>query len=135
MRISCNLDHKRGAWRAEISWRTFCRALMYQGRKSVVHPLLDDGNGWKSAFFTDLDLGPDLACVYLHLIYLMIESSQTVDLEKEVIESLLKVSEIWAVIDDLISEEITASPPVPMGEISICAICAEIRNFVQQSLL
>jgi hypothetical protein len=58
---------------------------------------------------------------------MMIQSSQTVDLEKEVIEAIWKVSEISAVIDDLISEEIAASFPVPMGEISICA---ENRNCV-----
>jgi hypothetical protein len=49
-------------------------------------------------------------------------------------ESLVKVSEIWPVIDELISEEITASLPEPIGDISISTICAEIRDFVVQWL-
>jgi hypothetical protein len=41
------------------------------------------------------------------------------------------MSEIWAVIDDLISDDITASLPEPIGEISLSVICAEIRDFVR----
>lgn len=132
MRLSGNFDHERGRWDPEIAWLEFCHALIWQRRGSVVHLLLDDGTIWKSAFFLDLDFELDPAYRYIHLIYLLIESSPTVDLEKEVRESFLKVDEIWGVIDQLISDEITASLPVPIGEISICAICAEIRDFVAQ---
>jgi hypothetical protein len=132
MRLSCSFDHERGAWAMELAWMTFCHALIYQGRQHVVHLLLDDGTIWKSAFFMDLGLELDQPYLYLHLIYLMIESSETVDIKKEVRESLSQVSEIWAVIDELISEDITASLPGPIGEISISAICAEIRDFVVQ---
>lgn len=132
MRLSYNFDHERRQREPEIAWMSFCHALICQGRDSVVHLLLDDGTIRKSAIFMDADLErPDLTYVYIHLIFLMIESSEAAHLEEEVAVSLIRVSNIFPAIDALISEEIVATLPVPIGEIHISGLSQRIWEFVE----
>jgi pyruvoyl-dependent arginine decarboxylase (PvlArgDC) len=68
--------------------------------------------------------------IYIHVIFLMIEASQAAGIEEEVAVPLMTVSAIFPAMNDLISEETTATLPVPIGQIPSSVVSEGIREFV-----
>jgi hypothetical protein len=106
---------------------------MHQQPHSAVHLLLADGviRIRKASFFMDPDLelcewsSPDI-----HLICLMIEVSMGTEIENGVANSLMEVTEILPVINELISAKIVMSLLLPIRELYISVLSERIKDFV-----